>query len=143
MIYVKRNGVTVLELLSIVVPDSTRPASETTTASNAVQTNLMGLLRRGSLSFEINYVAFVDLTHQGLLDAMLVQSEDVYEFSDGGDVQTSYGLVESFKFQGLPVDGVVRVRVSVLLIAEPPNLLIQEDSGGLLTEDFVDLELDL
>jgi len=129
--------------LTITASDQRRDPFERTTHSETTDAKQLGLFRHGFLSFEINYVGFGDLTHQGLFDAIIENSEDLYEYDDGNGSQTSYGLVESFKFQGVPVDAVQRVRVGVLLIAEPPNLLIQEDDGGLLTEDLVDLELNI
>jgi len=142
MIYVKRNGVTVNELLTITASDQRRDPFERTTHSETTDAKQMSIVDRGFLSFEINYIA-IDPTHQGLIDSLAGLSEDIFTFDDGNGEVTSYGMVQSFKYQSSPVDALMRVRVDVLLIAEPPNLLLQESGSELLTEAFEDLELDL
>jgi len=142
MIYVKRNGVVISELLSVTSSDQRRAQIDRTTHSETTDAKQMSIMDRGFLSFEINYIA-IDPTHQGLIDSLAGLSEDIFTFDDGNGVVTSYGMVQSFKYQSSPVDAPMRVRVDVLLIAEPPNLLLQESDSELLTEDIEDLELDL
>lgn len=113
---IKRNGVAIAELRDITVPALTRKALETTTHNSADDSYVVGIRRKGDLSFVVNWLPSGEVTHgsvSGVLNAWAVGSKDLYEidFADGAVWQFS-GFVSNIASKA-PVDGVFEATITV------------------------------
>ena len=105
---VKRNGTAIGELRDITPPALTRNTFDTTTQNDLDDSYVVGIRRKGELSFTINLLQSGEATHgkaAGLLKAYLDGSKDLWalEFPDGAIWQFS-GFLTNFAPKA-PVDG--------------------------------------
>ena len=113
---IKRNGVAIAELRDITVPALTRKALETTTHNSSDDSYVVGIRRKGDLSFVVNWLPSGEVTHgsvSGVLNAWATGSKDLYEidFADGAVWQFS-GFVSNIASKA-PVDGVFEATITV------------------------------
>jgi hypothetical protein len=113
---IKRNGTAIAELKDITPPALTRKPIDTTTHNSDDDSYVVGIRRKGELSFMINFLPSGEATHgttSGLLHAWAVGSKDFYEidFPDGAYWQFS-GFVSNIAPKQ-PVDGVQEASISI------------------------------
>jgi hypothetical protein len=113
---IKRNGTPIAELKDITAPALTRKPIETTTHNSADDSYVVGIRRKGELTFNVNFLPSGEVTHgtvSGLLDAWATGSKDHYEidFADGATWQFS-GFVSNIAAKA-PVDGAFEAAISI------------------------------
>ena len=113
---IARNGVNIAELKDITPPPLTRKPIDTTTQNSDDDSYVVGIRRKGELTFMINFLPATDGTHDattGLLDAWASGSKDHYAitFPDGAVWQFS-GFVSNIAPKN-PVDGAQEANVSI------------------------------
>lgn len=113
---VKRNGTPIAELKDITPPALTRKPIDTTTHNSDDDSYVVGIRRKGELSFMINFLPSGEASHDangGLLTAWADGSKDLYEidFPDGA-VWSFSGFVSNIAAKQ-PVDGVQEASVSI------------------------------
>jgi hypothetical protein len=115
---IKRNTVAIAELRDITPPALTRKAIETTTHNSSDDSYVVGVRRKGEMTFVVNFLPSGDPTHSainasGLLYAWAQGSKDLYEidFPDGA-VWLFSGFVSNIASK-LPVDGVQEATISI------------------------------
>ena len=113
---IKRNGTDINELRDITPPPLTRNPIETTTHNSDDDSYVVGIRRKGELTFQVNWLPADDATHDGstgLLDAWAEGSKDRYdiEFPDGA-VWTFSGFVVNIA-PTAPVDGAQEANISI------------------------------
>jgi len=120
---IKRNSVLIGELRDVTPPALTRNTFETTTQNDGEDSYIVGIRRKGDLTFNINYLPSGDATHgnvSGLLKAYTSGSKDLYEiaYPDGSKWLFS-GFLTSLAPKS-PVDGVQSADVTI----KPTNAMI-------------------
>jgi|SRR6185436_4552971 len=113
---VKRNGTPIAELKDITPPPLTRKPIDTTTHNSDDDSYVVGIRRKGELTFMVNWLPFSEDTHDastGLLDAWATGSKDLYEidFPDGA-VWLFSGFVVNIAPKA-PVDGAQEASISI------------------------------
>jgi hypothetical protein len=120
---VERNGVEIGELRDITPPALTRNTFDTTTQNDDDDSYVVGIRRKGELSFTINFLQSGEVSHgavSGLLAAYLNGSKDLYKitFPD-----SSYWMFSGFLSNiapKAPVDGELSADVTI----RPTNAFI-------------------
>lgn len=120
---IKRNGVQIGEMRDVTPPALTRNTFDTTTQNDADDSYVVGVRRKGDLSFTINWLQSGEVTHgavSGLLYAYQNGSKDLYEidFPDGAKWYFS-GFLSNLAIKS-PVDGEQSADVSI----KPTNAMI-------------------
>lgn len=113
---IKRNGTAIAELKDITPPPLSRKPIDTTTHNSDDDSYVVGIRRKGELTFMINFLPSGEVTHgtvTGLLHAWAIGSKDHYEidFPDGAVWQFS-GFVSNIAPKQ-PVDGVQEASISI------------------------------
>jgi hypothetical protein len=113
---IKRNGVPIGELKDITPPPLTRNPIDTSTHNSDDDSYVVGIRRKGELTFMVNFLPVGDPSHDadgGLLTAWADGTKDQYdiEFIDGA-VWTFSGFVTNIA-ASLPVDGVQEASISI------------------------------
>jgi hypothetical protein len=113
---IRRNHVDIAELKDITPMPLTRKAIETTTHNSDDDSYVVGIRRKGDLSFMINWLPSGEATHgatSGLLEAWATGSKDRYDilFPDGSQWIFS-GFVTNIAPKQ-PVDGAQEASISV------------------------------
>lgn len=113
---IKRNGTPIAELKDITPPPLTRKPIDTTTHNSDDDSYVVGIRRKGELTFMVNWLPFSEDTHDastGLLDAWATGSKDHYaiDFPDGAVWQFS-GFVVNIAPKA-PVDGAQEASISI------------------------------
>ena len=113
---IKRNGVAIAELRDITPPPLTRNPIETTTHNSDDDSYVVGIRRKGELTFEVNWLPADESTHDavdGLLDAWATGAKDTYdiEFPDTA-IWTFSGFVTNIAPVS-PVDGAQTAAISI------------------------------
>ena len=113
---VKRNGTTVGELRDITPPALTRNTFETTNQNDEDDSYVVGIRRKGELSFTVNMLLSGDATHgkaSGLLKAYIDGTKDLWGiyFPDGATWLFS-GFLTNFVPKA-PVDGELSADITV------------------------------
>jgi hypothetical protein len=113
---IRRNGQDIAELKDITPPALTRKAIETTTHNSDDDSYVVGIRRKGDLSFMVNWLPSGEATHDattGLLEAWATGSKDRYDilFPDGAQWIFS-GFVTNIAPKN-PVDGSQDASISV------------------------------
>ncbi len=111
-----RNGTQIGELRNITPPPITRNNIETTSQNSSDDSYVVGIRRKGELSFEIGFLPSGDSTHDslaGLVKAWHDGSNDLYllTFPDSASWQFS-GYVSSIA-PDAPVDGGLVAKVGI------------------------------
>lgn len=112
----KRNGTTIAELLDITPPALTRNTFDTSNQNDADDSYIVGIRRRGDLTFNVNFLPSGAVTHgnaSGLIKAWTDGSKDLYEidFPDGS-IWSFSGFVTNVA-PAAPVDGPLTAAVTV------------------------------
>jgi hypothetical protein len=115
---VKRNGTTIGELRDITMPNLTRNTFDTSNQNDADDSYVVGIRRKGDLTFGINFLPSGDATHgavSGLLKAYQDGSKDLWQgvYPDGSSWYCS-GYVTGLAPKA-PVDGELAADVTVKL----------------------------
>jgi hypothetical protein len=104
---IKRNGTTIAELGDITPPALSRNEFDATTQLEDIDSYIMGVLRRGPVTFGFNFIP-TNTTHDhtaGLLKAIVDKAMDRYDFIfPDGTTWIASGQVQSVVTTG-PVDG--------------------------------------
>ena len=113
---IKRNGTPIAELKDITPPPLTRKPIDTTTHNSDDDSYVVGIRRKGELTFMVNWLPSGEQTHDattGLLDAWATGSKDRYDilFPDGAQWIFS-GFVSNIAPKQ-PVDGVQEASISI------------------------------
>lgn len=117
---IKRNGTAIAELRDITPPPLTRKPIETTTHNSDDDSYVVGIRRKGELSFLLNFLPSgsdaspsTQDANTGLLAAWANGSKDLYEidFPDGAKWSFS-GFVSNISPKA-PVDGELSANVSI------------------------------
>ncbi len=113
---VKRNSVTVGELRDITTPALTRNTFDTSNQNDSDESVVVGIRRKGELSFTVNWLQSGEVTHgttSGLLKAYTDGSKDLWGlyFPDGSTWLFS-GYLTNLSVKA-PVDGELSADVSV------------------------------
>lgn len=113
---IKRNGTPIAELKDITPPPLTRKPIDTTTHNSDDDSYVVGIRRKGELTFMVNWLPSGEATHDattGLLDAWATGSKDRYDilFPDGAQWIFS-GFVSNIAPKQ-PVDGVQEASISI------------------------------
>jgi hypothetical protein len=113
---IKRNGTAIAELKDITPPPLTRKPIDTTTHNSDDDSYVVGIRRKGELTFMVNWLPSGEATHgatTGLLEAWAVGSKDLYEidFPDGASWLFS-GFVTNIAPKQ-PVDGAQEANISI------------------------------
>lgn len=113
---IKRNGDAIAELKDITPPALTRKPIDTTTHNSDDDSYVVGIRRKGELTFMINFLPSGEESHDangGLLTAWAEGSKDLYEidFPDGA-VWLFSGFVTNIAPKQ-PVDGVQEASISI------------------------------
>jgi hypothetical protein len=120
---VKRNGTTIGELRDITSPALTRNTFDTSNQNDADDSYVVGIRRKGDLTFSVNWLQSGEVTHgaaSGLLKAYQDGSKDLYEmdYPDGSKWYFS-GFITNLAVKA-PVDGELSADVSI----KPTNAMI-------------------
>ena len=115
---VKRNGTTIGEMRDITMPALTRNTFETTNQNDDDDSYIVGVRRKGDLSFSINFLPSGDATHgkaSGLIKAWVDGSKDLWSghYPDGS-VWYCSGFLTNVSPKA-PVDGSLSADVTVKL----------------------------
>ncbi|HKW00718.1 MAG TPA: phage tail tube protein [Vicinamibacterales bacterium] len=113
---IKRNGTPIAELRDITLPPLTRKPIETTMHNSDDDSYVVGIRRKGELSFAIGFLPSGDSTHNavaGLMKAWADGSQDLYEvdFPDAATWSFS-GFVSQIAVKA-PVDGGLEATVNI------------------------------
>lgn len=113
---IKRNGTPIAELKDITPPPLTRKPIDTTTHNSDDDSYVVGIRRKGELTFMVNWLPSGEATHDattGLLEAWATGSKDRYDilFPDGAQWIFS-GFVSNIAPKQ-PVDGVQEASISI------------------------------
>lgn len=113
---ITRNGTLIAELRDITPPALTRNTIDTTTHNDLEDSYVVGIRRKGDLTFMINYLGSGEVTHgsaSGLVYAWQNASKDLYriDFPDGAYWLFS-GCVVNIA-PSSPVDGAQTANVSI------------------------------
>jgi hypothetical protein len=113
---IKRNNTAIAELKDITPPALTRKPIDTTTHNSDDDSYVVGIRRKGELSFMVNFLPSGEVTHgatSGLLEAWATGSKDKYQilFPDGAIWLFSGFVVNIAPKQ--PVDGVQEASISI------------------------------
>lgn len=113
---ISRNGTDIGELKDITPPPLTRNTIETSTQNSSDDSYVVGIRRKGELSFTVNFLPSGDATHgalTGLVNAWHTGSKDLYllTFVDGATWQFS-GFVTNVA-PTLPVDGAMEATINI------------------------------
>jgi hypothetical protein len=113
---IERNGTLIAELRDITPPALTRNTIDTTTHNDLEDSYVVGIRRKGDLSFMINYLGSGEATHgssSGLVDAWQTGAKDLYHitFPDGAHWYFSGHVVNIAPTS--PVDGAQTAQISV------------------------------
>src|SRR4051812_44863276 len=113
---ITRNGVVIGELRDITPPPLSRKTIETTTQNSSDDSYVVGIRRKGELSFTVSFLPSGDATHgslTGLVKAWNDGSKDLYllTFPDGATWQFS-GYVTDVA-PTAPTDGALEAKISV------------------------------
>ncbi len=113
---IKRNGTLIAELRDITPPALTRNTIDTTTHNDGEDSYVVGIRRKGDMTFLINYIGSGEATHgaaSGLVYAWQNATKDLYQidFPDGARWLFS-GFVVNIA-PSAPVDGAQTANVSV------------------------------
>ncbi len=113
---IKRNGTLIAELRDITPPPLTRNSIDTTTHNDLEDSFVVGIRRKGDMTFQINYLGGTEVTHgsaSGLIKAWVDGSKDLYEidFPDGAN-WTMSGYVTNIA-PSAPVDGALTASISI------------------------------
>jgi hypothetical protein len=122
---VKRNTVEIGEMRDITVPNLTRNTFDTSNQNDDDDSYVVGIRRKGDLSFALNWLQSDEVTHgtgSGLLKAYQDGSRDLYEidFPDGSKWLFS-GYLTGLAIKD-PVDGVQSADVTI----KPTNAMLFE-----------------
>lgn len=115
---IKRNGVTVAEVLDITLPPLSRKPIETTTHNSDDDSYVVGVRRKGELQFSVNWLPSGETTHDatsGLLDAWATGSKDRYDVI-GPDADPYQWIFSGFVTNiapKAPVDGAQMADISI------------------------------
>jgi len=120
---VKRNGTAIGEMRDVTPPALTRNTFDTTNQNDADESYVVGVRRKGDLSFTVNWLQSGEVTHgsaSGLLKAYQDGTKDLYEvdFPDGSKWYFS-GYISNLAPKS-PVDGEQSADVSI----RPTNAII-------------------
>jgi hypothetical protein len=120
---VKRNGTAIGEMKDITTPSLTRNTFDTSNQNDADDSYVVGIRRKGDLSFTVNWLQSGEVTHgsaSGLLKAYQDGSKDLYEidFPDGSKWLFS-GFLTALSVKA-PVDGELSADVTI----KPTNAMI-------------------
>jgi hypothetical protein len=115
---VKRNGTEIGELRDITSPALTRNTFDTSNQNDDDDSYVVGIRRKGDLSFTVNWLQSGEVTHgsaSGLLKAYTSGSKDLYEidFPDGAKWICS-GYLTNLAVKA-PVDGELSADVTIKL----------------------------
>jgi len=115
---VKRNGTAIGELRDITMPALTRNTFDTSNQNDLDDSYVLGIRRKGDLSFGINFLPSGDGTHDrqtGLIKAWVDGSKDLWTatYPDGSGWACS-GYVTNIA-PTAPVDGALQANVTVKL----------------------------
>lgn len=113
---IKRNGQAISELKDITPPPLSRKPIDTTTQNSDDDSYVVGIRRKGELTFMVNWLPSGEASHgatSGLLSAWAEGSKDRYdiEFPDGS-VWIFSGFVSNIAPKQ-PVDGVQEASISI------------------------------
>lgn len=113
---ISRNGDEIAELRDITPPPLTRNTIETSTQNSSDDSYVVGMRRKGELSFNLGFLPSGEATHNslaGLVKAWHDGSKDLYllRFPDGATWQFS-GFVTSIA-PSAPVDGGLEAAVNI------------------------------
>lgn len=113
---IHRNGEEIGELKDITPPPLTRNTIETSTQNSSDDSYVVGIRRKGELSFTVNFRPSGESTHDsltGLIHAWHTGSKDLYllSFPDGATWQFS-GFVTNVA-PTLPVDGAMEATINI------------------------------
>jgi hypothetical protein len=113
---IKRNGTAIAELRDITLPPLTRKPIETTMHNSDDDSYVVGIRRKGELSFALGFLPSGEDSHNavaGLMEAWEDGSQDLYEidFPDGATWIFS-GFVSNIAAKA-PVDGGLEAQVSI------------------------------
>lgn len=113
---VKRNGIAIAELKDITPPPLTRKPIDTTTHNSSDDSYVVGIRRKGELTFMVNWLPDTEVTHgsvSGLLEGWATGSKDLFEidFPDGAKWLFSGFVVNIAAKQ--PVDGAQEASISI------------------------------
>lgn len=113
---IKRNGVLIAELRDITSPALTRNTIDTTTHNDDEDSFVVGIRRKGDMTFQINYLGSGEATHgssSGLVKAWQDGSNDLYQidYPDGARWLFS-GYVINLATSS-PVDGAQTAQVGI------------------------------
>ena len=113
---IKRNGTLIAELRDITPPALTRNTIDTTTHNDNEDSYVVGIRRKGDMTFMINYIGSGEITHgaqSGLVYAWQNASNDLYliAFPDGATWLFS-GYVVNIA-PTAPVDGAQTANISI------------------------------
>lgn len=115
---VKRNGTTIGELRDISMPALTRNTFDTSNQNDDDDSYVVGIRRKGDLTFGINFLPSGDATHgatSGLIKAWKDGSKDLYQgvYPDGAGWYCS-GFVTNIAPKA-PVDGDLSADITIKL----------------------------
>jgi hypothetical protein len=113
---IARNGVEIGELRDITPPPLSRKTIETSTQNSSDDSYVVGIRRKGELSFTVNFLPSGESTHDsftGLISAWHTGSKDLYllTFPDGASWQFS-GFVTDVA-PTAPTDGGLEAKISI------------------------------
>jgi predicted secreted protein len=103
-ILVKREGVTVAEIVSVTPPGFSRNKIETSTHNDGTESYVLGILRQKDVAFRVNYLGD-DSTHEQLVDDIQNDTLAAWTVLFPSGVQfAGNARVQKFEIVDAPVD---------------------------------------
>jgi len=120
---VTRNNIEIGELRDITPPALTRNTFDTTTQNDDDDSYVVGIRRKGELSFTINFLQSGEVSHgaiSGLLQAYLTGSKDLYKITFPDESYWQFSGYLTNIAPKAPVDGELAADVTI----RPTNAFI-------------------
>lgn len=96
---------TIAELTEVTPGGKTRNKIETSTHNEGTESHVLGILRQGDPGFKVNLVG-TNQSHQDVNDDIDLNRKAVWQVAfPSGITRTGEGYVQTFTFDGAPVDG--------------------------------------